>query len=143
MPKFLGSTLLSHTRASTRLSYFVNSNRRSFPLDYDSNLEMQSPEHAYTWKEEANVKVMDWSSSNRTMVSSLKIDETDERAVTPDLFPAGLSSEGNHVLQSMDSYDELVPKPIRLRPGGHVVQALERVELPMPTRSRIGDEEWV
>jgi len=71
------------------------------------------------------------------MVSSLKID--DGRAVTPTI------PEANHVLQSMDSQDELVPKA-RARPDGLSVHAVEREGLsPTPTRLRFGndDEEWV
>jgi hypothetical protein len=90
----------------------VNSHRRSIPLDYDSNIEMQFPEHARTWKENPDVKVVDWESSNQTtIVSSLKIE--DERSVTPASFRTVIP-DSIHTLQSLDSQDELVPKPNRL-----------------------------
>ncbi|PMD40852.1 hypothetical protein L207DRAFT_566219 [Hyaloscypha variabilis F] len=145
-PKLLGSTLLSHTRASTRLSYFVNSHRRSIPLDYDSNLEMRSPEQARTWKEDPDVKVVDWESSNQTtIVSSLKIE--DERVMTPASFRTVIP-DNIHALQSMDSQDELVPKPGRAGIE-HAVQAEVGGDEVSPTRTRPrfalvdDDDDWV
>jgi hypothetical protein len=124
----------------------VNSHRRSIPLDYDSNLEMQSPGQARTWKEEPDVKVVDWESSNQTMsVSRLKIE--DERVMTPASFRTVIQ-DTIHALQAMDSQDELVPKPGRAGVE-HAVQAVEsRDEVSTtPTRPRFAhvddDDDWV
>ena len=142
MPRLLGSSLLSHARASTRLSNFMlsNSRRRSAPLDRDFELGPQSPKFTpTTTKDSPRVTVADWSSSHPTMVSSLKVDE--ERAVTPTSFRTVRhdgpgNGNGNHALQSMDSRDELVPSPARSRP--HVLQPMESRDqlIPSPTRTR-------
>ena len=143
--KLLGSSLLSHARASTRLSNFMmSSNRRSVPLDNDFELGMQSPKSpkftpTNTNKDSPRVTVADWSSSHLTMVSSLKVD--DERALTPSSFRT-IGPDGSHTLQSMDSKDELLPSPTRSRPdhGNYPLQSMDsRNELmPTPTRSRPG-----
>jgi hypothetical protein len=46
VPKFMGSSILSHVKAPTRLSFFLGSNwrsQRSLPLDNDYELGIHSP----------------------------------------------------------------------------------------------------
>ena len=106
---------------------------------------MRSPEQARTWKEDPDVKVVDWESSNQTtIVSSLKIE--DERVMTPSSFRTVIP-DTIHALQAMDSQDELVPKPARAGVE-HAVQVVEsRDEVsPPPTRPRFAhvndDDDW-
>ena len=106
---------------------------------------MQSPGHARTWKEDPDVKVVDWESSNQTtVVSSLKIE--DERALTPVSFRTVIP-DTIPALQAMDSQDELVPKPARAGVE-HAVQAVESRDEVLPTIMRPhfahvdNDDDW-
>lgn len=107
-PTIIGSSLLSHARASTFLSCFMNSNQRSMPLDSALELGMASPERKITWKESTDAKAADWSSNRPTMVSSLKIDE--ERSMTPSSIRM-IWPDGNHTIRLVESKDELVLTP--------------------------------
>jgi hypothetical protein len=147
VPKLLGSSFLSHARASTRLSNFMSSNRRSVPLDNDFELGFQSPKSpkftpTSTNKGSPRVTVAELPSGHLTMGSSLKVG--DERALTQSSFRT-IGPDRSHTLQSIDSRDELMPTPTRSWPdhGSHPFSQ-RRVKMklvPTPTMPRFDDGE--